>query len=409
MKKLLYTSVGILLALGFSYPTFSAWSCKIENAPIKELVAYSKAVDTELDRLRKEATNKTNCGIAPGGAAANAERSLSILDGSFLSIPSFDTTFLDFSYNVKTAMNGETRAAVSRDGLLFNQIEKKITWALSVATNQCNLSPSIKSGFTTLLQQNNTLENIFKQAVLGTPWAPVNLSEANTLVAEAINVEYIPTATESCKDQNGTQDAIATLQQKIEKVWFGSESGIAEWKKAIALFQGGSAGGTSIEEKNNLQRKLLQEELARQGFSPRAAGAMLANFDCVKKEVKWDNSVEAMVKAKAACVSNPIKWLENITLLPLRQKVDAAKTIPERINAVNALSDTEKVVKDIAVTLNMLESLKTPAIDTKTDLMSNLIDIHLGLISTTESVNKRLPIMYKNCMKAQPWVPCPKP
>jgi hypothetical protein len=52
---------------------------------------------------------------------------LSILDGSFLSIPSFDSTFLDFSYNIKTAMNGETRAAVSRDGLLFNQIERKIT------------------------------------------------------------------------------------------------------------------------------------------------------------------------------------------------------------------------------------------------------------------------------------------
>ena len=88
--------------------------------------------------------------------------------------------------------------------------------------------------------------------------------------------------------------------------------------------------------------------------------------------------------------------------MPLRQKVDAAKTIPERTNAVNVLSDTEKVVKDIAITLNMLESLKTPAIDTKTDLMSNLIDIHLGLISTTEQINKRLPIMYKNCMKAQP-------
>lgn len=88
--------------------------------------------------------------------------------------------------------------------------------------------------------------------------------------------------------------------------------------------------------------------------------------------------------------------------MPLRQKVDAAKTIAERTNAVNALSDTEKVVKDIAVTLNILESLKTPAIDTKTDLMSNLIDIHLGLISTTEQINKRLPIMYKNCMKAQP-------
>ncbi len=53
--------------------------------------------------------------------------------------------------------------------------------------------------------------------------------------------------------------------------------------------------------------------------------------------------------------------------------------------------------------------MKTPAIETKSALMSNLIDIHLGLLSTSEVVEKRVPIMYANCMKAQPGVSCPKP
>jgi hypothetical protein len=97
---------------------------------------------------------------------------VSVIDRAFLEIPIFDNTFLDFAYNIKLAINGETRAPVTRDGLLFNQIEQRITGALAGATAQCNLNENIKSGFTTLLQENQALENIFKQAALGSPATP---------------------------------------------------------------------------------------------------------------------------------------------------------------------------------------------------------------------------------------------
>lgn len=125
---------------------------------------------------------------------------------------------------MKLAINGETRAPVTRDGLLFNQIEKKITGALATATATCNLSDSIKSQFIVLLQENQALENIFKQAALGTPASPTGLSEENVIIADAINTGYIPTATESCKDQNGTQDPIAKIQASIEKIGTTNES-----------------------------------------------------------------------------------------------------------------------------------------------------------------------------------------
>lgn len=124
--------------------------------------------------------------------------------------------FLDFLYNIKLALLGETRAPVSRDGLLFNQVEKRITGALGTATNKCNLSESVKSGFVSLLQENQALENIFKQAALGTPAVPTGLSTENIRVANAINTGYIPPATESCKDQNNLQDPIALFMNKIE-------------------------------------------------------------------------------------------------------------------------------------------------------------------------------------------------
>lgn len=100
--------------------------------------------------------------------------------------------------------------------MLFNQTEKKITAALAAATSKCNLSDEVKSGFMSLLQENQALENIYKQAALGTPAVPTGLSPANILVADAINKGYIPTATAACKDQNGTQDPIAKMTTAIE-------------------------------------------------------------------------------------------------------------------------------------------------------------------------------------------------
>jgi hypothetical protein len=55
-----------------------------------------------------------------------------------------------------------------------------------------------------------------------------------------------------------------------------------------------------------------------------------------------------------------------------------------------------------------LEMMKTPAIDIKSELMSNLIDLHIALLFTSEAIEKRLPAIYQNCMKGQPDVACPK-
>lgn len=404
-KKFIITST-ILLYISIDQ-SFALATCQIESSTIPELTQYSQSVDLRLTELRKLASNKSNCGVPIGWVVRDIDKTASIIDRAFLEIPIFDNTFLDFAYNIRLAINGETRAPVTRDGLLFNQIEQKITGALAGATNQCNLSDDIKSGFITLLQENHTLENIFKQAALGSPAIPTWLSPENIRVATAINAGYIPSATESCKDQNGTQDFIATLLKAIENIGAKNEWWLSEWKKAIAIFRGWD-DRASIAERSALKERLLREEISRQGFSPHMAEMMLSNFDCVKAKTIEDDNLAATMRAKAECLSNPIMWLENITLLPQRKAVDAAKTTDDRVYKVNQLSDKEKIVKDITNTYARLEVVKTPDLEIKTALMSNLIDIHLGLISTTEQIDKRLKQMYNNCMKAQPGIPCPK-
>jgi len=85
---------------------------------------------------------------------------------AFLEIPIFDNTFLDFAYTIKLAVNGDARTPVVQQGAIFNQIEQKITAAITSVSNSCNLNSSVKDEFKTLLQQNQALENVYKQAAL---------------------------------------------------------------------------------------------------------------------------------------------------------------------------------------------------------------------------------------------------
>jgi hypothetical protein len=113
---------------------------------------------------------------------------LETIDSALLRLPIFDDTFVDFLFNIKIAIDGDTRYPVLRDATIFTQAEKKITSSLMSITNQCNLTDSVKADYTSLLQQNQILENIYKQAALGRPVVPTGLSDENARVALAINI-----------------------------------------------------------------------------------------------------------------------------------------------------------------------------------------------------------------------------
>ncbi len=96
-------------------------------------------------------------------------------------------------------------------------------------------------------------------------------------------------------------------------------------------------------------------------------------------------------------------------MLPWRQRVDISTTTDERVYRVNELSREEQIKLSIVKMDSQLKAQKPSAIDIKNSLMLNLIDLHLSLLFTAEAVEKRIPIMYANCMRAQPSVACPRP
>mgnify|MGYP003440802658 FL=1 len=405
-KKILFTScacVGILLVWG---QVFSAWSCAIQNGPIAELAEYTRWVDKKILEIKNDA-GSNSCGITKTGATSAGERTLETIDKAFLETPIFDNTFLDFQYNIKIAINGETRAPVSRDGTLFVQTEKKITGAISNMANSCSLTDGFKEQFKKLLQENQALENIFKQAALGVPADPTGLSEENLKIAQAINANYNPTATDGCKDMNGLEEGMEKIMKWIEKIWKKNEGVLTDWKKAIAMFQWGGSKET-IQEKIEKKRKQLQSQLSNLGQSIRMSDRIVKNFDCFQSKTMWDDSVANAVKAKLQCMANPILWLENV-LLPFKKKVTKARTTDERVYYVNKLVKEDTVKKSVIAMDSLLRTRRAPEIETRSTLMLDLIDLHISLLFTAEAVEKRLPKMAKNCMKWQVSVACPTP
>lgn len=94
-------------------------------------------------------------------------------------------------------------------------------------------------------------------------------------------------------------------------------------------------------------------------------------------------------------------------MLPWRRRVEMARTTNERVYQVNILSTEEQLKQSIVKMDSIIRSQRTPAIDIKSSIMLNLIDLHLGLLSTAEAVEKRIPKMYANCMKGGISVKCP--
>ena len=96
-------------------------------------------------------------------------------------------------------------------------------------------------------------------------------------------------------------------------------------------------------------------------------------------------------------MANPILGLENVLTL-FKKKVTKARTTDERVYYVNKLVKEDTVKKSVIAMDSLLRTRKAPEIETRSTLMLDLIDLHISLLFTAESVEKRLPKMAKNCM-----------
>ena len=187
-NKIFFASLLLSLSMFSSAQIFAANSCRIESGPIPLLARYSHDIDTQIAALVVSGRATGVCGITKNGASVSVERTSDIISSATTGFAYFPNLLLDFSYNIGVAINGETRAAVKEQGQIFALVDQRITRAIENVSNQCQLSDEVKSGFVSLLRENNTLSNVYKQAALGTPSTDfAGLSSSGQALAQAIN------------------------------------------------------------------------------------------------------------------------------------------------------------------------------------------------------------------------------
>ena len=128
MKKILFL-ISILLL--FPYAAFAAEGvCSIENGPPEKLKNYIRETEAKLGKISSVA-RINSC----GNTFANEKKFIEAID-RIETQSKLDTDFVvDFRYNVDVAAAGNSRSQVINQGIIIQNLDKKIISTLKMAAN----------------------------------------------------------------------------------------------------------------------------------------------------------------------------------------------------------------------------------------------------------------------------------
>jgi hypothetical protein len=401
MNRLIFRISLGTLALALS--AWQVWACAIANGPTPLLTAYLKSVSEKVNGV-KSAVSGTSCGNA--GAISDANRLIEVLDRIDAQNPVFPDIVSDFQYRIMLVVSWDARSPVMRMGQVIRNLEEQtILPAMKQLGSQCALDTSIDGGtpesvLTDLLVKNKSLESFFRQVALGDPTDPGNTGLPKDLLDE-IAFNYSKDATISCKGDSG----LANLMEKGAELmkWITDFSGKTakmndDWKIALDLFRG------TATNYNDIQKKLLSEELSRQGMTKWAADSILTSLDCMQKKTEQWASPEDWGKARMECFGSLIvggnaKVKEVFSLFGEPKTTDEylKRRLDQSQSNVTASRDITSFYR---TTREKLAWDNEERINEK--MMTDLIEMHIKLRETSTLLEKRIPEMQTNCMKWQP-------
>jgi hypothetical protein len=390
MKRFLFiilTSLTLLpLSEGFG-------ACSIEGKLTPKLAQYESDVSDALNKLKQGKTSK----CWPWWLTAPLNKSIELTDRAMLQIPVYGDIVTDFQYNTVMAFRGESRSAVITNGKLFPKIQTKIVSTIDSLASSCNLDIEQQVELVELIRVNYVLESVYKGTAIGTIQSSDGIPEKYREVYDEIIKEYHPKATESCKNEFDFEVSINKALETFSKWTFGIENAWDDWNEAIALFSWRSLRW-NYEEK---ARNLLKRELSRQWMSKNASDIILGNFDCVRKMENWDLSIEDKAKAIAQCKQTPVVGIDKLKN-EFNKIINTSKNTEQymaRTLRTNALLDD---TVDVNSLYNQYLWEFSNQIKLNEDLTASLINLHIDLLSINKLLEKRIPVMQKNCMKALP-------
>ena len=412
----------IIIAL-FFLPTasFAAGSCWLDNGPTPLFLEYLQTTQNKVSQI-KSFVQKNNTCKGTIGSFSQERRFFETIDRIDNNTPGLSeagtyTHLLDdFLYNVVNVAKWNGKQTVMNHGKLIRNLETgTILPALQSAGNACALDVSMKiewisgdtpeSALSILLIQNKKLEDYYKKVVLGFP----NTSESDpTLrkIFDEIRDNYSPEKTISCNSTSGFDEISTKFQKSIEKSSAIVDSSSNSWKEAIALFRWEN---TQSAEYFALQRRLLANELARQGVSGNAAKVMLGTLSCVQQNGTQNSSPQETMEAALTCRNNLVIGFSNIIAWLTKSYQTANNTESYIANLIMYKKEEEKLstnMTDIWTSVQAILIDGNSATDAKS--LTNLVDLHASLSKTNELIKAEIPKMRKACMLGQPDIQCPK-
>jgi hypothetical protein len=380
IKKILIISS--LLIMSLSPETHAG--CAISSGPSPELAKYIRYIDTEIARVKTSA--KWSC---TPGIIGSADRTIDILDKAKAQVLVSSNVFQDFQYNVILTLRGEIRSEVTRDGLIFAQIEKKLLSTLDFLGNKCALDGEAEFTIAKLIRQNVYFEDYYK-------WVDLEMD---------IWDNYHPSATSNCESQSDPFWDIGKKLAAIQKNGLFTQDSTKEWKEAIALLRWDGIGKKWY---NEIQKNLLIQELQRQWLTKNMQDSIMKNFSCMNTASTEQSSRDSggseiadTMLARSRCFQNPIlgyEWLWT-QLTDWKRNSPTTTEYIIRGEATDTLRYSVTGIEDVYASLSATFSKDDPVIDASID---NLLNMHGNLLSLNATLEKRIPEMQKNCMKPMP-------
>ena len=363
-------------------------SCALDTGMPAELTKY--VTDTRAQALRIKNTYSNICGTA--GLEWSSNKLISSLEKAYDQVPMMNSLSSDFMYNVVFIYNHWTPKIVLEQGKIFETLEKSTLYpTLETLSQKCQLDGPGEKEIIALIQRNNDLQDFFKKTVVGT----TGVSGTDPL-KNAIAQYYSPEATQTCTDKDNLD--IEKRLVAIEKFWWSISKAKENWDEAIRMIKGWSIKWQ--KSYNQRQKQIFREELRKQWLGQNSINQMMKNLECAQQNNENPSLVEQSREAEN-CKRQYVIWYEKVVeALDFKRWKSKTSDIFSFVTATNKkqIRYESDILKTYAqVRTSAFSENNSEAITNET--ITNLLNIHISIVTMNQTLEKRTKKMQENCMK----------
>ncbi|MBS9775114.1 hypothetical protein KGV52_00205 [Candidatus Gracilibacteria bacterium] len=325
----------------------------------------------------------------------------------------FEYFFSDFKFNLELPKKSEIPQEVKRDYNTIKKYQKTLqkyyeqllksgktnvyikNFCADLGNNiQCNIADNqTADDIMTLIIKNNTdIKHFFENVVAGNQTTQNYFEFVGTNFVEDMYTNYSPKGVESCNFKDNTLGAsIRKRTGTIARLEQENRSAIQEWKDAWSLL----TGATDSNEYRKLEKKLLQQELSRQGVSTDNQTTMLRNLDNFNQSggfTSTNNPFSNTFSSLQQKIEKEVYIFKKETFSEFLQSKDEIQ-ITNSLQIKDQAEEKIKIIEELQTLNAQLEKYSSDTNTTSQNLTSQLVNTHLEL---SQSINT----LQESCKKA---------